>query len=87
LIGIPNNRKFYSRKVWVRNIFSYFSCMGEKIEYDARMGKSNKKRKEKPIELAAKGRGKMPKPGRVLDERATRRKRPTKKELREMGDD
>lgn len=52
------------------------------------MGKKRKsKKKEKPIELVAKGRGVMPKPGRVLDERTTRRKRPTKKELRELGDE
>jgi hypothetical protein len=49
------------------------------------MSKSrNSNKKEKPIELVAKGRGKMPRPSRILDERATRKKRLSKKELRDL---
>ena len=43
------------------------------------MSNRKNKKKKKPIELE--GRGKMPPPGRILDERIIRRKRPTKKDL------
>lgn len=48
---------------------------------------SKSKKRVKPIELEAKGRGKMPPPGRPIDEKTTRRKRPTKKDLFNMRDD